>query len=695
MGDLIQTFIDTVSANQHLAYGLVCALSFSESLPVIGSLIPGTTIIIGIAALVASGAVDIWWLLGAAIVGAILGDGFSYWIGMRYHEEIVGLWPLNRYPQLIASARAAIEKHGGKSIFIARFTPAIRAILPMVAGILRMPPGKFYFVNVVSAFAWAIAHIVPAVIAGASLALAGAVGGRLLALIVAVVAVLWLILALIRYLLRRGVPWIASGLASLWRWARAHDNWVSREILSLLDPGTREIKGLSLLIACVIFGAWALIGFLLRLASGDPIARADLAVFNFMQGLRTLWGDRLMIAITELGDTAVTLTVATAVALWLAGQRAWRALGYWLGAIAAAFVYVRVLTLIVQLPRTQNAYRGADVLGLPPAYIAVTATVYGLLALLIARELKPTPRLVLASGAAFLVTLIAFSEIYLGSRWLSGIIAGVSFAFAWIGGLGIVYLAHLPRPIKARGLLGLALATFVAAGAVNWARHYERDLRGYAVHMTPIEMTAATWWNGGWASLPARRIDLAGGLKEPIAMQWVGSVDALKKRLKAAGWSEPPEWSLVSALGWLQPGTELGQLPVLTRLHNGRPARLILVHSEPDERGRPVRAILRLWRSNVDVPRPGGTPARIWLGMVVDQRLYQLGDFLSFGLTQHDENAPEAGLVAAMAPARTVYRKTAGKDLFGWNGWVILAEDGSFELPPNESPAPADGHGGR
>ena len=675
MGDLIQSFIDLVSANQQLAYGLVCALSFSESLPVIGSLVPGTTIIIGIAALVASGAVDIWWLLGAAIVGAILGDGFSYWIGHRYRATILGLWPLNRYPQLVDSARAAIEKHGGKSIFIARFTPAIRAILPMVAGILRMPPGKFYFVNVVSAFAWAIAHIVPAVIAGASLALAGAVGGRLLALIVAVAIVLWLILASIRYLLRRGVPLIARGLASLWRWARAHDNWVSREILSLLDPGAREVKGLPLLIACLILGAWAFVGSLGRLE------RADLAVFNFMQGMRTLWGDRLMIAITELGDTSVTLTVAAAVALWLLGRRAWRALWYWLGSIAAAFVYVRVLQLILQLPRTETVYRGADVLGLPPSYIAVTATVYGFLALMVARELKPTPRLVLASGSALLVTLVAFSELYLGSRWLSGVVAGVSFALVWIGGLGIVYLAHLPRPLIARGMVGLAVAAFGAAATINGLGHYERDLRGYAVHVSPTVMTAATWWNGGWASLPARRIDLAGGLKEPLALQWVGSVAELRKRLQAAGWSEPPEWDFESTLAWLQPGTDLDQLPVLTRLHNGRPAHLIMVHPEPDERGRPVRAILRLWRSSVEVPRVRGEPAHIWLGMVVDQRLYRLGDFLSFGLAQHDENAPEASLAAAMAPSRLVYRETAGKDLFGWNGWVILSQDGSFEVP--------------
>lgn len=680
MDDIFHRVIDAVSANQHLAYALVFALSFSESLPVIGSVIPGTTIIVGISALVASGAVDIWWLLGAAILGAILGDGFSYWLGRLYHEDIISLWPLNRYPQLISTGKSTIEKHGGKSVFIARFTPAVRAIVPLLAGILHMPPGRFYFVNIVSAFAWAFSHIVPAVIAGASLALAGAVGGRFVALIIVLLVVLWLILAIVRYVVRKGLPLLGDALLRLWLWARHHDNWVSREVLSLLDPTHHEIKGLILLTVLLVGATGAFFGFLKDVVTGDPLARADQAMFNAMLGIRTLWGDRIMVAITELGDMAVTGTVIVVVALWLAARRAWRAVGYWLGGIAYAALFVEGLKLVLHLPNPAVLYRGAEPFDLPSNHMAVTATVYGFLALLVGRELKPSARLPLASGIALLVALIAFARLYLGAHWISGIAAGLVFALAWVAGLGIVYLSHRPRVIKASGLLGLALLSFVSAGIFNGLERYGRDLKGYAVHITPTKMAAEEWWQGGWETLPARRIDLAGGLNEPITLQWAGTIKALKEQLVARGWREPPDWTLASLLAWLQPEPNLDELPVLTRLHNGHPTRLILVRFESNEGKHPARLILRLWRSSVEISDHADGSYRVWLGVVVEQRLYRVGSLLSFGLAVRDENAPQEELAAALAPVRAVHRATE-RDRSGWNGWVLLGHDPEISLP--------------
>ena len=67
----------------------------------IGTIVPGSTLIIGICALASSAHLNPWPLLGATIVGAIFGDGLSFWLGRRYHREILLRWPLNRYPQFI------------------------------------------------------------------------------------------------------------------------------------------------------------------------------------------------------------------------------------------------------------------------------------------------------------------------------------------------------------------------------------------------------------------------------------------------------------------------------------------------------------------------------------------------------------------------------------------------------------------
>jgi len=687
MGSIYHHVVQTVGANQHLAYALVFFLAFSESFPVLGSIIPGTSIILAIAALVPSGAVDIWWLLGSAILGAILGDGFSYWLGYRYHEQILAMWPFRRYPQLISVGRAQIEKHGGKSVFIARFTPAIRAVVPIVAGILRMGPWRFYLVNVASAFAWAVSHIIPAVVAGASLVLAGEVGGRLLALIVILIVVLWVIITVVRRIVRQGLPILANKLFQLWHWARGHDNWVSREILSALDPTHNEVKGLLGLIGLLVLSGWALVGIVREVVTGDPLSRADQAVFNFMQAMRTVWGDRVMVVLTELGDAVVTVAVVLAVTLWLAARQAWRALAYWLGAFAFAALCVELFKLVLRAPRPIQLGAGTNSFAFPSGHAAIAATVYGFLTLLIARELAPRPRQMVAASAALLVILIAFSRLYLGANWSSDVIAGLAFALAWTAGLGIVYLSHVPQNIGARALLTIASLAFVIVGTLHVADNYTLDTARYAPQPATERMAADLWWNDGWATQPARRIDLGGGLEEPITVQWVGSVVDLRSRLLARGWREPPELGLTSVLAWLNPSADLEELPTLTRLHDGRPARLILIYPEGTTRnGVRSRLILRLWRSNLRIEDSPHNTYRLWLGAVVEQRIAHLGTLVSFAVPMRDENAPRALLETALAPVKVVKRKGFA-DASGWNGWVLLAHDTTVSLPTPDMPS--------
>ncbi|MFI4987997.1 MAG: VTT domain-containing protein [Alphaproteobacteria bacterium] len=696
MGDILHKIIEAVGSNQHLAYALVLVLSFSESLPVLGSFIPGTTIIVTIAALVPSGAVDIWWLLGAAIVGAILGDGFSYWLGHRYHREIANMWPLKRYPQLIGLGQAAFEKHGGKSILIARFTPAIRAIVPLVAGILRMDAWRFYVVNIVSAFAWAIAHIVPAVVVGASLAVAGAVGGRLVVLIVVLAVVLWAIVLLVRLAVRKGLPLLGRGATRLWLWARHHDNWASREVLSLLDPSHHEVKGLLLLVALLIGGTAALLAVVHDMLTGGPIARMDQAVFNFFQDVHTLWADRTMVVLSELGDPVVTAAVVLAAALWLAARGGPRATAYWLGAVAFAALYVVALAFILDLPRIElwrlelprpTPLEGAlNRLDFTAGHTALTGTVYGFLALLIGRELEARGRLALAILTTVLVVLIAFSRVYLGVRWASDVAAGFAFALVWVAGLGLVYLSHRPRQIGAGGFGGVLLFVLAAVGVYHASADFHRDLHRYALRPVIRHVAAAAWWRDGWAALPARRIDLAGGLEEPITLQWAGTLADIKAAFAARGWSEPPPWTLVSALSWLESNADLADLPVLTQLHDGQPARLIMIQPESAVRGPAKRLILRLWRAPIELDTGDARSYHLWLGTVVEQRLYHVGSFLTFGRAVRDESAPRARLEAALPSARTVQRGTA-VDRWSWDGWVLLAHDPGLVFPNAEKGA--------
>jgi membrane protein DedA with SNARE-associated domain len=184
-------FVDFVGAHPHYAFTAVFLLALSEAIPVIGTVVPGSTLVVAISALAAGADVNPWFLLVVATAGAIVGDGLSFWLGQRYHAKILFRWPLNRYPRFIDRSKAFINRYGVASVFLARFTAVVRAFVPLLAGILRMSPRQFYVANILSALVWAPAHVFPGVLLAMALRLTGASAKQLTVLLIAGLIVAW------------------------------------------------------------------------------------------------------------------------------------------------------------------------------------------------------------------------------------------------------------------------------------------------------------------------------------------------------------------------------------------------------------------------------------------------------------------------------------------------------------------------
>jgi len=174
MTSYFTALVDFVSAHSHYAHIAIFLLALSEAIPVFGTVVPGSTLIIGISALATDANANPWILLIAATVGAIVGDGLSFWLGQHYRQKILRSWPLTQYPQFIARSESLIAKYGAASVFLARFTAVVRAFVPLVAGILRMSPRHFYTANILSALVWAPAHIFPGMLLAMALRFTGA-----------------------------------------------------------------------------------------------------------------------------------------------------------------------------------------------------------------------------------------------------------------------------------------------------------------------------------------------------------------------------------------------------------------------------------------------------------------------------------------------------------------------------------------
>jgi membrane protein DedA with SNARE-associated domain len=161
----IDPLIAFVSAHAWLAYLTLFLAALLEAVPVVGSVIPGSTIILALSALVPSGDLTLQWVLLAAIVGALIGDGSAFFLGYRSQHEILSTWPLSRYPAVIAQSEAFFRRWGTWAVFFARFVPPIRAFVPVTAGALGMAPMHFFAANIPAVLLWAPAHVLPGVVA--------------------------------------------------------------------------------------------------------------------------------------------------------------------------------------------------------------------------------------------------------------------------------------------------------------------------------------------------------------------------------------------------------------------------------------------------------------------------------------------------------------------------------------------------
>ncbi len=603
MASHLQTLIEYLSAHPELALGAVFGASFLEALAVVGTFIPGSTIVFAGGTVIGVGAIALWPIAAVAVAGAILGDGISYWLGWHHSARLRSIWPLKSRPDLLERGQVFFARHGGKSVFLGRLLSPTRAVVPMIAGMSHMPRGSFYLMNVLSAFAWAALHLLPGMLFGASVSLAGAISARLGILLVATVLSIWGVTWLVRQIYNHLLPHARRWRDQLVQWARPRTDMPSRVVVSLLDPARPESTGLLIAAIALLGSAWLFFGTLEDVVSRDPLTVLDQAVFTTLQGLRTDWFDSVMVTITELGSAAVAIPVIATVAVVLGLARCWRTLGYWLAAAGFEQVLVWILKLTVGRARPTSVYTGIEQFSFPSGHAASSIVLYGFLAYLLARGKSNRQKLVIALLATLAVLLISFSRIYLGAHWMSDVLGSLTLGGAWVAILSIAYTQHLrSERVPTHALWFGTLGMLVVAGALVVGSHHGRDMKRYAVHGNATRVDLPSWRLGGWRQLPRYRVDLEGEPEEPISLQWAGRQDEVVSVLNSAGWRRPVSWSAATALAWLAPDPDISRLPVLPKFRQGSPETFSFVRRVNPHQ----RLVLRFWQSAFDAGTAGG-----------------------------------------------------------------------------------------
>ncbi len=148
-------FISRYGAN--VGYIFLFAIVFAESGLFFGFFLPGDSLLLTAGLLASKELLNIWILVPLMFVAAVLGDNVGYWFGAKTGPRI-----FNRENSLLfkrknlLAAKAFYDKHGGKTIILARFMPFIRTFAPIVAGAVEMAYRRFFFFNLVGGVLWGI-----------------------------------------------------------------------------------------------------------------------------------------------------------------------------------------------------------------------------------------------------------------------------------------------------------------------------------------------------------------------------------------------------------------------------------------------------------------------------------------------------------------------------------------------------------
>ncbi|MBB5502535.1 bifunctional DedA family/phosphatase PAP2 family protein [Paraburkholderia sp. MM5384-R2] len=594
---------------------VVFLAAFFEAIAVIGTFVPGSTAMFLAGALTGTGSLSLAWVFVWAIVGAVAGDGASFWLGDRYRERIVTLWPFRAHPGVLDAGQRFFLKHGAKSVVLARFIGPLRAIVPVVAGMMGMRPLRFLSINVLSALLWAPAHILPGVVFGASVLLAGAVSFRLVVIIAMLACIVWLSFRGAGFLVSHANAWSSAAGRHLGSWACRHPGPLGRIARRMLDPDTPDATHL-LATSLIVLAAGALFfGVLEDVVSGDPLTTIDLSVYHFLQSIRTPWGDTLLAALATLGSGITLFALVVTVALWMVWERRWRTIVYWLAAVVFSQLLILGLQLAMRRAPPNELMSGHFVF--PSNHVAATVIIYGFLAFLLARRVGKLEGVLVAGASIIVVIVVALAGVYFGRYWVSDAIGGAALASVWVALIALTAIWRHPRPPPPRRFMPLVVLAVVAL-SVGLQLGLAMPTPPDGAPQPPlVQFTQTQWKLSGWRRLPCFRSDMGGDRKEPLTLQWASEPASIREQLRAQGWVEGTDVSAHSLLSLASPDVAAVSLPVLPKLNNGVPSSLVFMRPG---NSREERYVLRFWPSGYAVDN-GTSAAPLWVGAFAHERL--------------------------------------------------------------------------
>lgn len=600
-----------IQMHPHMGMFIAFIVALGESLPLIGTIIPGSITMTAIGVLIGRNIIPGLPTLFWATIGALIGDTIGFWIGKYFNEDLRKIWPFKKHPKWLSKGEDFFNKHGGKSILVGRFVGPARSSVPLIAGLLKMSWARFFIAAVPSAILWAILYMVPGVLIGAiSLELPKGATTKFIIIGLLIIVCLWLVFWAIQRFFVFLAACINRCIDRLWNGLSRHHS--SHFLISLISnrKNPEDHHQLTLVTLALI----SFILFLVILANvlhNGILTHLNVPLFHFLQSIRTHSADNVFVAITMLGKSYVIITISLVVAMGLLWKQQWRTCAHLLALVIVAGLAVYFFKWVMYSPRPDGFLYSKASSSFPSGHMTLSVTIWGLLSFFIAQQLKKEWRWIPYTTATILITCIGFSRLYLGAHWLTDILGALFLGFTILLLVITTYRCYPPKPfLNTTSIIFLVLAILVPWTAFTIVK-FHSVRRSFTQTWSTKTMYMSDWWSHPTQFAPLYRFNRFGRPIQPFNVQWAAELTAIKQQLLKNGWAViHTKADLRTALGRFASYNPEQHFPFLPLLYRHKHPALFVIKHLPQ---RKTIIELRLWASGITF---SNSHLPLWIGSI-------------------------------------------------------------------------------
>lgn len=608
----IQPLIAWLHTHPNAAVFITFFIAFTESLAIIGSIIPGSVTMTAIGILAGSGVLRIDLTFIAASLGAIVGDGVSYLLGYYFRGRLSTIWPFSRYPNILCYGQIYFEKHGGKSVLIGRFVGPLRSIIPVIAGMMEMPKMRFLITNVVSGIAWGFLYVTPGILIGAaSHELSPERATQLVLLILISLIGIWLLSLGLKALFLHFRFWFETKLDKLW------SNILTipyvRVIFHMITPDNEIHHYRSALLFFSFFFSLLMLYFLSEIhCEEDILFLINQPIHLCLQSIRTHAFDLFFALAHQMMTFIPVIALSVFMVLYALIREDKKGCFLWISMMLVSLFMINLYQHFLHSTVIKPAGILENKIDFSFPFSSLSLATATFIALLCHNYWAPH-----SASRKFLSFLLlsslffgSFSYVYLGDLWFTDLLAaffmGTTLSLSyWI----IFRKTHPLRQLSSLFFSLLGSLIFILSTSFSCYLHLTQTIQNHQIYFTQHVLSPEFWWHQEKPVLPVYSRNRVGKIISVFNIQYVGELKELRQALEKIGWKKQKSSLFHIVLKQVEGHAHI-ENPLLSSVYLHQKPTLTMIYHSPHAT---TSLRLQLWRSNYYVQ---SFDQPIWLGHV-------------------------------------------------------------------------------